>query len=104
MKTIVINRGMLDRMISEGRDFLLLFTAEWCGYCAALKREIDAATAPLDLFEFDISNEDCPEWEDYAIQVVPTAIYFKGGREKSRKAASFSGLRVRDIGALSSSP
>jgi hypothetical protein len=104
MKTIKIGNETLNRMKSEGKDFYLIFTAGWCGYCAALKREIDAAPAAFELFEFDASDEECPAWEDYGIQVVPTALYFKGGRERSRKAASLSGLRVRDITALSFSP
>ena len=104
MKTFKIDTETLNRMKSEGRDFYVIFTAGWCGYCATLKEEINAADAAFELFEFDISDEECPAWEDYGIEVVPTALYFKGGKEQSRKAASFTGLRVKEIKALSSSP
>jgi thiol-disulfide isomerase/thioredoxin len=103
-KTIRIGSEGLKQMKSEGRDFYLVFTADWCGYCAALKREIASAPENLELYEFDVSDEECPAWDEYAVKVVPTALYFEGGREKSRKAASFAGLRVRDIKGLSSSP
>lgn len=102
MKTKKIEREALERMRSEGRDFYVVFTADWCGYCAALRREIDSVPSSFELFEFDISDEECPAWEDYEIKVVPTALYFKAGKEQSRKAASFTGLRVKDIEALSS--
>jgi thioredoxin-related protein len=104
MKTIKIDNEALNRMKFEGQDFYVIFTAGWCGYCAALKREINAADAAFELFEFDISDEECPAWEDYDIQVVPTALYFKSGKEQSRKAASLAGLSVKDIKALSSLP
>jgi hypothetical protein len=104
MKTTKIDNMALNRMKSEERDFYVVFTAGWCGYCAALKREINAADAAFELFEFDISDEECPAWEDYEIQVVPTALYFRRGREQSRKAASFAGLSLKGIKALSSLP
>lgn len=91
-------------MRSERKDFFILFTASWCGYCAALKRELEAASADFGLYEMDISDEANPAWNEYEIQVVPTALFFKAGKELSRRAASFSGLRVRDIKALSSAP
>ena len=91
-------------MRSEGKDFFMLFTASYCGYCAALKRELAAAPADFQLYEMDISDEANPAWDEYGIQVVPTALFFKGGKELSRKVASLSGLRIKDIRALSFAP
>jgi len=104
LKTTRTNADALDRMRSEGKDFFLLFTAKWCGYCAALKRELEAAPDDFLLYEIDISDEASHAWDEYGIRVVPTAIFFKGGKELSRRAASSSGLRVKDIMSLSSAP
>jgi len=103
MKTTRIDTETLNRMRLEGKGFYLVFTAAWCGYCAALKREIETAYPAFELFEFDLSDEECPLWDEYGVQVVPTALYFRGGKELSRKAASLTGLRVKDVKALSSS-
>jgi thioredoxin 1 len=104
MKAILIDVETLSKMMSEGKELLVLFTAGWCGYCATLKRELDASPHEFDLYEVDISDESCPAWEDYGIMTVPTALFFKDGKEHSRKVATFTGLKVIDIKALPSNP
>src|SRR5512136_381862 len=94
----------LDRMRSERKNFFILFTASWCSYCATLEKELESAPADFRLYEMDISDESSPAWDEYDIQVVPTSLFFKGGKELSRKVASLSGLRIKDIRALSFAP
>ena len=67
MKTTRIDTETLNRMRLEGKDFYLVFTAAWCGYCAALKREIETAYPAFELFEFDLSDEECPLWDEYGV-------------------------------------
>lgn len=104
MKTVKIDQERLGRMISDGEDFLLLLTASWCGYCFSLRRELESSTDDFTLYELDISDEASRVWDEHGIQVVPTALRFRSGKEHSRKSASLNGLRVRDIKSLSSAP
>jgi hypothetical protein len=52
------------------------------------------------LCEVDISETEDKAWEDYNIDVVPTALLFRAGKEVARRACSFEGMRVKDLQAL----
>lgn len=104
MNTIMIDTEVVTRMRAEGKEFLLLFTARWCGYCAALRKELEDSPPSFTLYEIDISDEESPTWDDYKIEVVPTVIHFKDGNERARKEASFSGLKVKEIQLLGHPP
>ncbi len=100
MNTTRIDSAGLEAMRRAGKDFYVLFSADWCGYCGSLKNELKDTRSDLKLFEIDISDEGHRAWEEYKIEVVPTVIFFKGGKEQSRKAASFRGLSLREITPL----
>lgn len=104
MNTIMVDSEEVTRMRVEGKEFLLLFTAKWCGYCTALRKELEDPPPNFTLYEIDVSDEDSPTWDDYKIKVVPTVIHFKDGNERARKEASFSGLKVKEIQLLGHSP
>jgi len=90
----------LSGAASDGKGFIAIFTAVWCGYCRTLERELDSAALEFKVVLVDVSNESDKGWDDYRIEVVPTALLFKGGQELGRKAAGSEGLRVKDLKAL----
>jgi thiol-disulfide isomerase/thioredoxin len=82
---------------SGGNKFIAVFTASWCGYCRSLIRELEQANSDFRLILVDISDEDC--WDDFGIELVPTAVLYKDGKE-IRRVSSPEGLRLRDLKAL----
>lgn len=52
----------------------VLFCADWCGYC---HRFLPHFRKLPDGIAVDISDEDHPLWDAYAIRVVPTVVLFK---------------------------
>jgi len=76
---------------------VVLFTATWCGYCCCLENEMKDSKLDFRVIAVDVSDEGDGAWDDYKIEVVPTALLFKGTTELGRKAASRSGLNVKSI-------
>jgi thioredoxin-like negative regulator of GroEL len=68
---------------------VVLFAADWCGYCARFVPVFEQAArkAPpsLPLLHADISDDDTdPRWDMYGIRVVPTVIAFRKGQPVAR--------------------
>jgi thiol-disulfide isomerase/thioredoxin len=101
MDMTVISSDELDRTleINSGK-LMVLFIANWCGYCRALRRELDTVSLAFRIIGVDISSEEDRAWDDYRIDVVPTALLFMGREEIGRRAASFDGLRAAEISSL----
>ena len=96
-----INGQQLKGMLAKKRgQFVAIFSTSWCGYCRALKKEIEAATLDFTIIEVDISDESDSSWGKFEINLVPTAILFKDGREVARKPPSPDGLRLKELREL----
>lgn len=61
------------------------FLADWCPYCVRflpeLARLLDEGRAVVCA---DLSDEDDPLWERFSIEIVPTVLVFRDGREVFR--------------------
>lgn len=101
MQVKKINAKELERMLAnDSGELVAVFIANWCGYSKGLMRELEGTTISFNLCEVDISETEDEAWEDYNIDVVPTALLFKAGKEVARKACSLEGMRVKDLQAL----
>lgn len=84
-----------------GAGFVALFVADWCGYCRRLRAELDgAASAAVPVVEVDLSDEQDPGWDEWRVELVPTAVLFRGGAEAGRRTPSFRGLPLGELAEL----
>lgn len=87
----------LVRRTQAGGPVVVLFVADWCGYCSSLLRELrerlgtDGPAVVLG----DLSSYTDPNWERFEIDVVPTIVGFAGGRLVVRR----DGTRGRGLHA-----
>lgn len=82
-------------------ELLALFVASWCGYCKRLREDLAADDLGVDTVQVDVSDEDDPAWNEWRIELVPTAVLFRDGAEVARKPpASIRGLSVDEIRGL----
>jgi len=96
-----INGQQLKDMLAKRMgQFVAIFSTSWCGYCRALKKEIEAATLDFTTVEVDISDESDSSWERFEINLVPTALLFENGKEVARKPPMSDGLRLKDLREL----
>lgn len=91
--------------ILDGRAGLVAvcFHARWCGFCRSFLPQFRAraAAAPVAFALADLSSNDDPRWDDFAIRAVPTLILFKDGEPVWRRDAALGvGLFERDIDRL----
>lgn len=63
------------------KELLVLFYAEWCGYCQRFKPVFTevAGDCKCNCALMDISDEDDPLWDDLQIEAVPTMILYRNG-------------------------
>jgi thiol-disulfide isomerase/thioredoxin len=69
---------------------VVLFTADWCGFCRRFAPEFEeaAARARVPFMAADISDDEGdPRWERYRIEVVPAVLVFEKGRVVDRADA-----------------
>lgn len=94
----VVDCNSFKKILKDERGrFIAVFTASWCGYCRSLVRELNQSSHDLRLILVDISDEGC--WDDFGIEIVPTAVLYDDGKE-IRRLSSPEGLRLRDLKAL----
>ena len=76
------------------RPTILLFTADWCKPCQAMKPIIKevAEELPIDYEFIDVTSED-PRTEKYLVRSTPTIVIEDGGLMKAR----FVGFQPADI-------
>jgi thioredoxin 1 len=90
-----------DGLKMEGRVGVL-FYAGWCPFCTSFKPLFEnMAQDGLVLTIADISDEENPLWDDFRVQIVPTIVAFKEGREIWRKdGVPARGLKREDLEAM----
>jgi len=96
--------GAFDgKILRDPEPTAVLFLAEWCGFCRtflpAFRAWAEAADQGFGTAIADISDDDQdPRWEDFRIDVVPTIIAFREGREVWRKDGTLGeGLVLEDL-------
>lgn len=88
---------------------LAVFYAGWCPFCQSFlpvfrSNETRAPGSPR-FVEVDISDEDNPLWEEYSIEIVPTLVYFEGGRATARiDGRPGRGLKASDVREVLEAP
>ena len=77
-----------DSEIQGKKEVLVVFYADWCGFCARFCPEFKdvGRGCKTECVMVDISNEDDPVWEKYRIEVVPTIMLFRNGSVVGRKS------------------
>lgn len=97
----------VDSVVSSSKS-LLLFYADWCGYC---KSFIPTFAQSIEKLDSDIlaggvklNDDDNPLWDEFKINAVPTMIAFSKGSVLDRKDAKMGiGLAKRDLVSILSS-
>ena len=83
------------RELRERDRVLVLFHASWCPFSRIFRPIFEAAEpeASVPFATTDLSESADPRWDDFAIEVVPTLVYFEHGEELER----LDGVRGRGI-------
>jgi thiol-disulfide isomerase/thioredoxin len=99
------NPASLKEQLSGDGKTAVLFVTSMCPFCRRF-RPIFEQFAKNRAKEFDfltviLDDQDNPLWEEYRIEVVPTAVLFQGGRVISRLDGRLGeGLSSRDLESL----
>ena len=79
-----------DSVINKNRVVIVKFWAPWCMPCSILKPEFNKAKAQVGkkvkFVEYNVDLRGKP-LNKYNIQVVPTMVIFKNGKEVSRDSS-----------------
>jgi thioredoxin 1 len=99
--------GEIDSVISSPKS-LLLFYADWCGYCKSFINSFSQSIEQLDSSILaggvKLNEDDNPLWDRFKVNAVPTMIAFSNGSILARKDAKMGvGLAQRDLESILSS-
>jgi thioredoxin 1 len=97
-----IEKTQLKKDLKASGSRVVLFAADWCGYCrrfiSMLKSFDRTGVNARNLIIANIDSEDGSLWEDYQIDLVPTIIVFKDGKETFRRNGRPGiGLQEKDL-------
>jgi thioredoxin-like negative regulator of GroEL len=85
MSKIVKSETELDKILSECPQVVVLFYASWCPYSQEFLPIFEKHSKGKDQNFCRVVTDESPECEEkYAIDVVPTVIYFENGRVVKR--------------------
>ncbi len=75
------------QVLESSEPTVVLFWATWCPFCRRYKPEFDkiAATHAWRFASVYLDDESNPLWDDYAVEVVPTLVLFRGGEVVERQ-------------------
>ena len=77
------NKQDLNSQLKANGKVLALFYASWCPYCIGFVPVFDKKAANLSVgsvIHVLLDDYDNPLWDDYAIEAVPTVIFFENGK------------------------
>jgi thioredoxin 1 len=105
MKDFMANE--VDSVVLSSKS-LLLFYADWCGYCKsfipAFAQSIEKLDSEIIAGGVKLNDDDNPLWDKFKINAVPTMIAFSKGSVLDRKDAKMGiGLAKRDLVSILSS-
>jgi thioredoxin 1 len=84
-------------LINENMDFVLYFTATWCGPCKIISPEFDKISKEnkfKDIFFYKIDvDENDDLCEEYQINCMPTFVFFKN----KKKIESITGANATHL-------
>jgi thiol-disulfide isomerase/thioredoxin len=79
---------------------MVMFTADWCGYCRDLKPVLENSTynAGYELLLVEVDVDECPALAaQYNVRGIPAVRAFVNGREVDRFTGSASGAEVANF-------
>lgn len=83
-------------VLSKKEDSLLVFTANWCGFCKSTRRML--ADAEKELKDVKFFTADIEKTTDlakrYSVRGVPTTLFFKDGAVKNRRTGALTKAEV----------
>lgn len=91
------------RFVRSG-TWAVAFLADWCPFCRRFAPEFARlAGHGFRLAMADVSSEESPLWDRFAIEVIPTVLVFRDGRLIFRVDGRYmEGLDSNDLAAISS--
>lgn len=97
----VDNKLDLSNTLKKIEKVLVLFYASWCPYCASFVPVFDAKAATFTsgrVLHVLLDDYDNPLWDDYAVEAVPTVIFFEKGKISRRLDGRFGvGLNEKQL-------
>ena len=91
-----------DRLRRPG-TWVVGFLADWCPFCRSFEPELAAlqGTGSFQVALADLTDEESPLWERFAIEVVPTVVVFHDGAATFRRDGRLGrGLGEGDLKAI----
>ncbi len=95
--------GSIDGFIGSKEPSMVMFRADWCPFCRKFKPlfESYAGKTKARMAEAVVNDDDNPLWDRFNVQVVPTLVAFKNGKEVARKdGVAGVGLSEDDLKAM----
>jgi thiol-disulfide isomerase/thioredoxin len=80
----ISDRKSFNAEIAEGGRFALFYSG-YCPFCLSFLPDFEKLAAAAPAAFLKVCTDDLPELEDlFSIEVVPTVLYFKGGKLSAR--------------------
>ncbi len=97
-----IEKTQFEKDLKAPGSKVVLFAAEWCGYCrrfiSMIKSSHSSEVNAQNFIIVNVDSEDRSLWDQYHIDLVPTLVVFKDGREVFRRDARAGiGLQEKDL-------
>ena len=100
MEVIVNVNDFDEEVLKSDIPVLVDFWATWCGPCRMLAPTVseiaEKYAGKVKVCKVDI-DENVPLAEKYGIEVIPTLIVFKGGKEQARKIGLISQAEIESM-------
>lgn len=95
MVEIVPGAEFVPSRLPMGR-VAVMFAADWCGYSRRFLRHFEEVQGGVVV---DISDEDDPLWDIYAIRLVPTVVLFQDQEPLRRWVGVLGESHAREVRA-----
>lgn len=81
-----LNVAEMEEMVSSGKNFIVSFSADWCGPCKAVAPILEEIhnEGEIEVIKIDVDTQDRSEMEKYGISSIPTIFAFKNGKAVSK--------------------
>ena len=89
-----INKSKIQSLVAEKKDFIVQFSANWCGPCKVLTPILENVghSSDVSVYKFDISSD--PNYtNELGIKSIPHVQFFKEGKVIASKV----GLAPREF-------